>query len=47
MKTDAQLQSDVVEELKWDASVNAARIRGEVNNGIVTLSGHVDNFGDK
>lgn len=47
MKTDAQLQSDVMAELKWDASVNAARVGVEVNNGIVTLSGHVDNFGAK
>lgn len=47
MKTDAQLQNDVIAELKWDASVNATKIGVEVNNGIVTLSGHVDNFGDK
>ncbi len=47
MKTDAQLQNDVMAELKWDASINAAKIGVEVSNGIVTLSGHVDNFGDK
>ena len=47
MKTDAQLQYDVIAELKWDTSVNATKIGVEVSNGIVTLSGHVDNFGDK
>lgn len=47
MKTDAQLQQDVLAELKWEPSVNAARIGVEVADGIVTLAGHVDSYGEK
>ena len=47
MKTDAQLQSDIMAELKWDPSLNAAEIGVEVNNGVVTLSGHVDKYAEK
>lgn len=44
MKTDRQLQQDVIEELGWDPSVDAARIGVEAKDGIVTLSGHVDSY---
>ena len=47
MKTDIELQQDVVAELRWEPKVNPAHIGVEVNNGIVTLSGHVDNFSEK
>ena len=47
MKTDTQLQSDVMAELKWDPSFNAAEIGVEVKNGVVTLSGHVDKYSEK
>jgi osmotically-inducible protein OsmY len=47
MKTDAQLQQDVIEELKWEQSVNAAQIGVEVSDGIVTLAGHVHSFAEK
>ena len=47
MKTDTQLQNDVMAELKWDPSVNAADIGVEVKDGVVTLSGHVDKFTEK
>lgn len=47
MKTDTQLQSDVLAELKWDPSFNAAEIGVEVSNGVVTLSGHVDKYAEK
>ena len=47
MKTDAQLQSDVMAELKWDPSFNAAEIGVQVKNGVVTLSGHVDKYAEK
>lgn len=47
MKTDKQLQSDVMAELKWDASINATKIDAEVDKGIVTLSGHVENCGQQ
>ena len=42
MKTDSQLQSDVQAELKWEPSVNATHIGVEVQDGIVTLNGHVE-----
>lgn len=47
MKTDAQLQQDVMDELKWKPSINASEIGVEVKDGIVTLSGHVDNYDSK
>lgn len=47
MKTDSQLQQDVIAELAWDPSINAALIGVEVKGGVVTLSGHVDRYADK
>jgi osmotically-inducible protein OsmY len=46
MKTDAQLQQDVMNELKWDPTVKAA-IRVDVKDSVVTLSGYVDNYSKK
>ncbi len=47
MKTDQQLQSDVLDELRWDPRLNSPEIGVAVKNGIVTLSGHVDNYTKK
>ena len=47
MKTDAQLQQDVMAELKWEPSVYAAQIGVEVKEGIVTLAGHVSSYAEK
>jgi osmotically-inducible protein OsmY len=47
MKTDAQVQQDLLAELKWKPSVNAAKIGVHVKDGIVTLAGHVDSFAEK
>jgi osmotically-inducible protein OsmY len=47
MKTDKQLQHDVIAELSWEPSVNAAHIGVEVSNGVVTLAGHVTNYAEK
>lgn len=47
MKTDAQLQTDVLAELHWDPSINAAQIGVEVKNGAVTLTGEVSTFAEK
>ncbi len=47
MKTDNQLQQDVMAELKWEPAVIAAHIGVTAKSGIVTLSGHVDNFFSK
>jgi osmotically-inducible protein OsmY len=47
MKMDIDIQRDVLEELKWEPSVNAAHIGVSVKDGIVTLSGHVSSFAEK
>ena len=47
MKTDSELQQDVLTELKCEPSVNAANIGVEVRDGVVTLAGHVKTFGEK
>lgn len=47
MKTDSQIQKDVIEELKWQPYLNASEIGVAVRNGIVTLSGHVDSYAKK
>jgi osmotically-inducible protein OsmY len=47
MKTDAQLQADVIAELAWDPAINASAIGVSVKNGVVTLAGHLDTFAQK
>jgi osmotically-inducible protein OsmY len=47
MKTDTELQNDVLAELRWEPSVNAAHIGVAVNGGVVTLSGHIPSYGEK
>jgi osmotically-inducible protein OsmY len=47
MKTDATLQQDVIAELKWEPSINAAKIGVEVEDGVVTLAGHVGSYSEK
>jgi osmotically-inducible protein OsmY len=47
MKSDLQLQRDVLDELKWDPAVNAAQIRVEVKDGLVILAGRVESFAEK
>lgn len=47
VKTDLQIQRDVIEELKWDPALNASEIGVAVINGVVTLSGYVDTFREK
>ncbi|WP_127127416.1 BON domain-containing protein [Pseudoflavitalea rhizosphaerae] len=44
MKTDVQIQQDVIDQLKWEPALNAAEIGVSVKNGVVTLSGIVDTF---
>lgn len=44
IKTDAQLQKDVLAELVWDPEVDAAAVGVAVTDGIVTLSGTVDSY---
>jgi osmotically-inducible protein OsmY len=45
--SDIDLQRDVLDELKWEPSVNAAHIGVSVKDGVVTLSGHVTSFAEK
>jgi len=47
MKTDTQIQRDVLAELKWEPSINAAQIGVEVKEGIVTLEGKVNSYSEK
>ncbi len=48
MKTDAELQQDVMSELKWEPTIiKAAEIGVGVTDGVVTLSGYVDTYGEK
>ena len=44
MKTDIEIQKDVIEQLKWEPFLNASQIGVSVKNGIVTLSGQVDAY---
>jgi len=43
-RTDAQIQSDVLAELKWDARVMPNEIGVAVKDGVVTLTGWVDSY---
>jgi osmotically-inducible protein OsmY len=47
MKTDTQLKYDILSELEWEPSLNASQIGVEVKDGVVTLAGHVDSYGEK
>ncbi len=47
MKTDQQLQQDVMEELKWDPRLTASEIGVSVKTGVVTLSGYVNSYSKK
>jgi len=43
-RADAQIQSDVLSELKWEPRVQATEIGVAVKDGIVTLTGWVDSY---
>jgi osmotically-inducible protein OsmY len=45
--TDSELQREILEELKWEPSVDAAHIGVSVKNGVVTLTGHVPSYAEK
>jgi osmotically-inducible protein OsmY len=46
-RTDTEIQSDVLAELKWDARVMPNEIGVAVKDGIVTLMGWVDSYAKK
>ena len=47
MKTDSQLQRDVMAELEWEPSIHAAQIGVEAKDGVVTLAGEVSSYAEK
>ena len=47
MKTDTELQQDVMNELKWEPTIKAVEIGVGVTDGVVTLSGYVDTYVEK
>jgi osmotically-inducible protein OsmY len=47
MKTDREIQIDVLDELRWEPSVNATDIGVTVKDGVVTLEGTVDSYAEK
>lgn len=47
MKSDTQLQQDVMAELKWEPSLKAAQIGVSAKDGVVTLTGTVDGYAKK
>ncbi len=47
MKTDKELQQDVMSELEWWPSIDAAEIGVAAKNGVVTLTGYVDTYAEK
>jgi osmotically-inducible protein OsmY len=47
VKTDTELQQDVMNELKWEPTIKAEEIGVGVTDGVVTLSGYVDSFWKK
>lgn len=46
-KTDTHIQQDIIAELKWDPSIDAAHIKVAVLNGDVTLTGLVGSQAEK
>ena len=49
MKTDEELQKDVMDEIRWDPSLGkeAAQIGVTAHEGVVTLSGNVETYSKK
>jgi osmotically-inducible protein OsmY len=47
MKTDTQLQHDVLAELEWEPSIDASKIGVTAKDGVVTLTGAVVSYADK
>jgi osmotically-inducible protein OsmY len=43
-RTDAEVQADVIAELKWEPRVQAPEIGVSVKDGVVTLTGWVDSY---
>ncbi len=47
MRTDTEIQADVMKEVQWDPSVTATHIGASVVDGVVTLTGYVPSYAEK
>ena len=47
MKTDSEIQYEVLEELKWDPKVDHAHVGVTCDEGVVTLTGFVPDYAQK
>ena len=47
MRKDSELQHDVIEELEWEPSLDAAKIGVAADHGVVVLTGRVPNYSAK
>lgn len=47
IKSDAEIQADVLNELKWDTTVNETEVGVQVKKGIVTLTGTISAYPKK
>jgi osmotically-inducible protein OsmY len=47
MKSDTELQKNVLDELKWEPGVKATDVGATVKDGVVTLGGTVDSYFEK
>ena len=47
MKTDRELQEDILTALEWEPGVDAAKIAVSVKNGVVTLQGPIRTYFEK
>jgi osmotically-inducible protein OsmY len=47
MRTDSQIQKDIIDELKWEPSLQDEDIGVAVRDGVVTLAGFVDSYANK
>src|SRR5882762_3244971 len=47
MRSNAELQHDVLDELLWDPSINPANIEVSADDGVVTLSGTIGSYTEK
>jgi osmotically-inducible protein OsmY len=47
MKTDSDIKKDVLSELLWDPLVSDTKVGVTVNEGVVTLTGHLDTYAEK
>jgi len=47
MKTDSEIKKDVLSELLWAPLVAETKVGVTVNEGVVTLTGHLDTYAEK